>query len=556
MMRRKLLLADCYLRPLYPNDRDGFPLVYGLAVFITLIICCVLAVSSAVQDSSTMDEAVHLTAGYSYWKTGDFRLSPEHPPFAKLLASLPLLWLQPDFSPSSEAWERADASPISSAFLYSNKMSADSILMTGRMLVIAQYLLLSGTLAWWVGRKAGYAAGFIALLLFGFEPTVLAHSRYVTTDIPVTLFIWLACISWYSYLERGGYWPLIRTGVLAGLAFATKFNALFLPIAFALTWSKTAKPKWRMIPILVGIALFAAISTYGFNALSVSEDPRASSQLVADPPHDVFVRQALHVRIPGYYFLRGIQLLMRDEIGGYRSYFMGKIAERSAWTYFPIAFAFKSSIAWLALLGTAGIVALTHKRRPELTLLAIPVFVYFAFTLTNSFNIGIRHLLPIYPFLCAFMAIVLFDVIRKPYIKVMASVLVLLFMAESAVAYPEYLSFFNAAAGGPKNGYRYLLDSNLDWGQDLKRLGQYAESRKIETLCLSYFGSADPTFYGIHSQPLPTLKSQRDLENVNCIAAVSLQHLYATKELPFEALQSHEPTDRVGTSIYIYDLRR
>jgi hypothetical protein len=362
--------------------------------------------------------------------------------------------------------------------------------------------VLSGTLAWWVGRKAGYAAGFIALLLFGFEPTVLAHSRYVTTDIPVTLFIWLACISWYSYLERGGYWPLIRTGVLAGLAFRHEIQCIVSADCLCADLEQNSKTQMEDDPDPrrycsvrgdLDLRLQRAVRigrSQGVFAIGSRSAPRC------------FVREALHVRIPGYYFLRGIQLLMRDEIGGYRSYFMGKIAERSAWTYFPIAFAFKSSIAWLALLGTAGIVALTHKRRPELTLLAIPVFVYFAFTLTNSFNIGIRHLLPIYPFLCAFMAIVLFDVIRKPYIKVMASVLVLLFMAESAAAYPEYLSFFNAAAGGPKNGYRYLLDSNLDWGQDLKRLGQYAESRKIESLCLSYFGSADPTFYGIHSQHL------------------------------------------------------
>jgi 4-amino-4-deoxy-L-arabinose transferase-like glycosyltransferase len=539
-----------------PSDREGFPFVFGLAVFVTLLIAAVLVVSSAVQDSQTLDEAIHLVSGYSYWKTGDFRLSPEHPPLSKLIASLPLLWLQADFTPPGDLWDRSDVFLISRAFLYSNGNSADSILMAGRMLVIAQYLALAATLAWWVGRKAGYPAGFVALLLFAFEPTVMAHSRYVTTDMPVTLFIWLACISWYSYLQQGGHWPLIRTGVLTGLAFATKFNALFLPIAFALTWSKSSKPKWSMIPILVGVALFAAISTYGFNTLSVAEDPTASSQLAERPPDNSFMREAARVRVPGYYFLRGIQLLIRDQIGGYRSYFMGEIAERSAWTYFPVAFVIKSSLAWLTLLGASGIIALTHKRRPELALLAIPVLVYFAFTLTSAFNIGIRHLLPVYPFVCAFMAIVLFDLIRKPYIRVAASALVAVFLFESAAAYPGYLSFFNVAAGGSQNGYRYLLDSNLDWGQDLKRLAEYAESRKVDNLCLSYFGSADPAFYGIHYKELPILKHDSDVENVDCIAAVSLQHLYATHGLPFEALQSREPTDRVGASILVYDLRR
>ncbi|HET9220081.1 MAG TPA: glycosyltransferase family 39 protein [Terriglobia bacterium] len=539
-----------------PSDRKGIPFVYWLIVCVTLLIAAVLVVSSALQDSQTQDEAVHLVSGYSYWKTGDFRLSPEHPPLSKLIASLPLLWLRADFSPPADAWEKADPWRVSKAVLYSGGVSADSILMAGRMLVIAQYLALAATLAWWVGRAAGHTAGFAALLLFAFEPTVLAHSRYVTTDIPVTLFIWLACLSWYSYLQKGGNWALIRTGVLSGLAFATKFSALFLPIVFVLTWSKTAKPKWSMIPILVGIALFAAISTYGFNVLSVAEDPRAASQMAERPLDSAFVREAVHVRIPGYYFLRGIQLLLRDQIGGYHSYFMGEMTNRSTWMYFPVAFVLKSSLAWLALLGFAGIVGLTHKRRPELVLLATPVLVYFAFTMTSAFNIGIRHLLPIYPFLCAFTAIALFDVIRKPYIKVAASVLVALFLVESASAYPGYLSFFNAAAGGTQNGHRYLLDSNLDWGQDLKRLAQYTESRKIENLCLSYFGTADPAFYGIHYRPLPHVKNDSDLENLNCVAAVSLQHLYATNEHPFGALRSREPTDRVGASISVYDLRR
>ena len=536
------------------SDREGFPFVFAIAVFVTLGIAAVVVVSSATQDSQTLDEAVHLTSGYSYWMTGDFRLSPEHPPFSKLIAALPLLWLRPDFTPMADDWNRADVWPIAKQFFYSNGISAESILMAGRALVIVQYVVLAASLAWWVGRKAGYPAGFVALLLFAFEPTVLAHSRYVTTDIPVTLFIWLACISWYSCMDRGGTWPLVRTGVLAGLAFATKFNALFLPFVFVLTWRRKAKPKWSMIPILIGIALFAAIATYGFQKRSVAQDPTAARQLDANA--DGFVREAVNVQIPGYYFLRGIQLLIRDQLSGYDSYFMGKVTDHSTWTYFPVAFFFKSSLAWLVLLMLAAVVAVTHKRRPELAQLGIPVLVYFAFTLANSFNLGIRHLLPVYPFLCAFAAIVLFDAIRKPLIKVAASVLVVLFLAESAAAYPGYLSFFNVAAGGMQNGHRYLLDSNLDWGQDLKRLAQYAESRRIERLCLSYFGTADPEFYGIHYQPLPNLKSDKDFDALDCIAAVSLQHIYATKDLPLQALQTREPTDRVGASILIYDFRQ
>ena len=498
---------------------------------------------------------MHLVAGYSYWKTGDFRLSPEHPPLSKMIASVPLLWLELQFAPSSQDWQNADPWPIAKSFLYRNVISADSIMLAARIPVMAMYVILGLSLTWWVARKAGRAAGFVALVMFAFEPTVLAHSRYVTTDIPVTLFIWLACISWYSYLEQGGDWPLVRTGVLTGLAFATKFSALFLPLMFVVTCSKASKPSWQKIPILLGIAVAVAISTYGFDTLSIAEDPTVHDSK-AMTSENALVRGALHLPIPGYYFIRGIQLLARDQIGGYPTYLMGTASRRGKWGYFPTAVLLKSSLAWLALMFLAAVLAIIQKKRPNVILLAAPALVYFGFSLASSFNIGIRHLLPIYPFLCAIAAIVLFGTNQKTLIKVSASILVTLFLAESASAYPNYVSFFNVAAGGSKYGHRYLLDSNLDWGQDLKRLKHYLAEHDIPAICLSYFGTADPEFFGIHHQPLPHLKSAKDLDNLDCVVAVSLQHLYATEAPPFEALQRKTPTDRVGASIFIYDLRR
>jgi 4-amino-4-deoxy-L-arabinose transferase-like glycosyltransferase len=547
------------------------PSVYRIGVFAVLVIAALLAFSSALQESQTHDEAVHLTSGYSYWKTGDFRLSPEHPPLSKLLASLPLLLLNPDFAPLPEQWQRADPWPISRDFLYSNRINADRILLAGRAMVMLMYLALAAALAWWVARMAGHAASLAALILFAFEPTVLAHSRYVTTDIPVTLFIWLAWMGWYAYLERGTNWLLVGTGVLTGLAFATKYNALFLPLAFALTWSRasldgcalsglhslrSSKPQWWKIPILVGVALLVALSTYGFNAQSVAEDPTLISQLQNRTPTDDLAQSAMYLRVPGYYFLRGIHMLIRHELGGHSNYFIGEITSRGTWLYFPVAFLIKSSMAWLSILFLAVTIAVLAKMKRPLRMLAVPAGVYFGFTMMSSFNIGVRHLLPIYPFLCAFAGIVVFETSRKVWVKAVGSVLIVLFLAESVTAYPHYLSFFNAAAGGPDNGHRYLSDSNLDWGQDLKRLKQYLETRGIGQICLSYFGTAEPAFYGIQHQPLPHLKRVEDLSQLDCVVAISVQHLYATKGLPFAALQGLKPTDRVGGSILIYDLRR
>jgi len=527
----------------------------SLAILIVCAIASALLVTSAAQDSPTQDEPVHLTAGYSYWKTGDFRLSPEHPPFWKLVTTLPLFLLQPEFQPTPEEWQGAKLWAISKSFMYSNTVSADLMMLFGRIPVMLASLCLSGSLAWWVSRKAGCVAGIAAMVMFAFEPTVLAHSRYVTTDIPVTLFIWLSCISWYLYLEHGGRSRLLGTGLLVGLAFATKFSALFLPLALGLMWSRSSRRFGWSLAIVVGIAVVVAFSTYGFTAVSVAEDPTAPVQLDSRLLSNPIVEKAVHVRVPGYYFLRGIQMLMRDQIGGYHSYFMGQISPSSTWSYFPVAFLLKSCIAWLALILLAIVLSISQERQSSVRLLAIPVVVYLAFTLVSSFNIGIRHLLPIYPFLCAVPAIVVFGEKQKFSIRTLGLVLLGFFVIESGTAYPNYLSFFNMAAGGAENGHRYLLDSNLDWGQDLKRLGAYLESNQVEDLCLSYFGAADPAFYGINYEALPQLKKVEDFDGLNCVAAVSLQNLYATEGLPFEALQERKPTARVGTSILIYDLR-
>jgi 4-amino-4-deoxy-L-arabinose transferase-like glycosyltransferase len=540
------------------------PTVYRIGITLALCVAAVLAATSAAQDAQTHDEAVHLTGGYSYWRTGDFRISPEHPPLFKLLAASPLLLLDPEFRPDKDDWQHVEDWPISRNFLYHNRVAAETMLMSARAVTIFLGLVLAVSLAWWVTAHAGRAAGFAAFLMFAFEPTVLAHSRYVTTDIPVTLFIWLASISAIDYLKKGTRGPLLRTGILLGLAFATKFNALFLPIVLLLTWRLYRKPTWRQTFLhagaLAGIAIVVVLLTYGFNTRSAMEDPVMARQIEAGRS-EALLRDAATVPIPGYYFLRGLHLMIRHQTGGHFAYFMGDTGSRGSWLYFPVALLVKSSLAWLALLILAIAIAVFRRsfwkeHRDLLLPLAIPAGIYFAFAVISPVNIGIRHVLPIYPFLCAFSAIVLFSDKQWRILRAAATILLALFLAESASAYPNYLAYFNQAAGGPKNGHHYLLDSNLDWGQDLKRLARYADKQDVQPLCLAYFGTADPAYYGIRFRPLPALQTAEDLEQLNCVAAVSAEYLYGLKDHPFKALQSLKPTTLIGASIYLYDLRQ
>src|SRR5687768_6289731 len=165
----------------------------------------------------------------------------------------------------------------------------------------------------------------------------------------------------------------------------------------------------------------------------------------------------------------------------------------------------------------------------HLVALSIPPVVYFLASLTSSLNIGIRHLLPMYPFLFMVVAAAIFGSLQnwdRRFVQTQAAVLAGLLVIESVGIRPNYLAFFNGLAGGPENGPRYLIDSNLDWGQDLKKLKEWSDQSGGATLCLSYFGHANPQYYGISYEPLESLRDLDEVLNSNCIVAVSAHLLY------------------------------
>jgi 4-amino-4-deoxy-L-arabinose transferase-like glycosyltransferase len=556
--------------------RMRMPLQFWLITFGVLAVVFALQVTSAVQESQTHDEAAHIAAGYSYWTTGDFRLNPEHPPLSKLLASLPLLLFRPTLTPAGEDWQRADAFAIGKKFLYKNDVPAGTLLLASRLVTMVIGLVLILSIGWWTARTVSPVAGLAALLLFAFEPSVIAHSRYVTSDVPVALFIWLSCISWYSYLNQPNPWALMRTGILIGCAIATKFNGIIVFPIFALVWLAYRSPARsercaRTASILLGVSGVVVLSVYFFDTRAIAEDPVLSARIEQVYPHDGSARSrvlqaVLHAPIPGYYFLRGLHLLIRHNQSGHLAYLMGSIYDRGSWLYFPVAFVVKSSVAWILLLISAVLITIRQfsqhdidtKQQRVLVSLIVPVVVYLGVSLTSSINIGIRHLLPVYPFISAFIAIVICNAMPKlrPFQVKAAAALLFLFVVESCLAYPHYVSFFNAAAGSALNGHKFLLDSNLDWGQDLLRLRTWVERNEARPLCLSYFGTAEPAYYGIEAQSLASVRSENELADLTCVVAISAEHHFGLRDDPFAALRSLNPTDRVGHSIYIYDLRK
>jgi len=269
------------------------------------------------------------------------------------------------------------------------------------------------------------------------------------------------------------------------------------------------------------------------------------------------------LHLPAHAFLHGLADVAEHNAGGHESYLLGMRSKTGFWYYFPVVFAVKSTVAALAAtLVAAGLAACTLVRRglgalsPMALGLALPPLLYFIFSMTSGINLGMRHILPIYPFLYVGVAALLSS---SP--RVWAAALLLLVglqIAECASIHPDYLAFFNAPAGGPGRGPEYLLDSNIDWGQDVKKLVHWLDQHGTRRARVYYFGNAQLRHHGVDELGYPGPLDQKGWDEIDdfCVANVTpLMGVYA----PLEALaplRMREPIAKVGWSMYVYDLRK
>ncbi|MGC9969809.1 MAG: phospholipid carrier-dependent glycosyltransferase [Bryobacteraceae bacterium] len=561
---------------------------FWAAVAALLVTMGAVQVLSALQETQTWDEGIYLAAGYSYWKTGDYRMNREHPPLFKLLFALPLLPLNPSLPADRQVWDTADQADFSYQFMHQNRVPADTLLFLGRAGAILLTLLFGLLLVLWARREFGAAPAVLALFLFAFDPNLIAHSRYVTADLMVTLFIFLAVVTWAKFLETKRYRDLVLAAAMLSLALVSKFSALFLlPLLllfYLLRWwqeGRGGRLSAKHLAVSLVIAGTICVATvcvvYGPETVRSIHGPRLTAVVDRSTP----VSAALHwfgkrLGLPAHPYLVGLHAQAVHDHLGHPAYLMGQHSQTGWWYYFPVVFAVKTPTAVLLLcaacfglallwLARAGpLVALRGLRAIPLRWLVVSLTpaVYFLLSMLSHINIGIRHLLPVYPFLFVLLAAALFhkrlDRFRWARAGLLALVIAVL-LAESVGIYPHYLAFFNTLAGGPGRGPEYLVDSNIDWGQDLKKLRKYLDSiRWKQPVCVAYFGRASMTYYGIEYQGLPTTDDLTGRGQVDCLAAISvtLLHDVYLGSASYRWLRERTPMAKVGYSIYVYDLRK
>lgn len=577
------------------------------SIAAALLAVMVLAqVVSMAEESQVYDEGYHLLAGYTYLRTGVLTVNTEHPPLAQIIPALPLLALGLSI-PVRRPAEKGDEERRQREFVYYNTSSAEDILRWGRLMKISVTVLLGVVIAAWTRKYFGPVPALAALALFAFDPNFIAHGHYITTDVQATLFFLLGCLTWHRFLSTGKTKDAAWCGVVMGGAMATKYSAALLVPVFAVLylvrwWQQAggSAPAFRfsiwhlarhmtLVGVVMGLVLYAI---FGFETGSLMSPKRLkapeplSAKLRKNPTLGGPVRPlilnhpwvarvvddfATRTPLPMPSFFRGFYNMVNHTVQGHSTYLLGQSSEKGWWYYFPVVAAVKTPTGTLLLLLLAlGVSAWSVFRnglmagwrrlrelRPEWYLLAIPAAMYFAACMGSHINIGIRHMLPMYPLALMWIAAVLFSRTRKwpRLVPAAAWICVALVGVESAAAFPYYLSFFNAPSGGSARGAKYVVDSNLDWGQDLKRLRSYVTSHALSNICLGYFGIAPPEYYGVVARDVPN--SLERARQSGCVVIMSVSLLYqGNLDGQYNWLLKLEPIDTVGRSFRVYDLNR
>ncbi|MGE5567465.1 MAG: ArnT family glycosyltransferase [Rhodospirillales bacterium] len=544
---------------------------FWVAVALLLGAMGTAQVTSALQETQTWDEAIHIAAGYSYLKTGDYRLNREHPPLFKLLSAAALLPLDPALPLNSEAWRKADGVEFGDLFLYKNRVHPETMLFLARAVIIALTLALGLALALWTRRKFGPAAGIAALFLFAFDPNLIAHGHYVTSDLAATAFIFLAILAWERYLQTLRRRDLAVSGIVLGLALISKFSAVFLvPVLAVLYWLR----RWQLGPGRLSLRRFAAASAtvgvisiavvalaYGPESIRCWSGPKLRQVVDRSTiPGEVLFQTGKRLGLPAHPYLAGLSDVVVHNKIGHDAYLMGMQSRKGWWYYFPVVFAVKTPLSVIALLALSIAIGLRPANPLKIPfhwiVLLLPPLVYFAFCMSSNINIGVRHLLPVYPFLYAAIAGAIAGAARRW--RILSTALMLVLVIESLSIHPHYLAFFNAAAGGPDNGPNYLVDSNLDWGQDLKNLKNYLDRNGFDKVCICYFGRSSMEFYRFEYSDLPRTDEPERQAEADCIGAISVTSLRGiyVGENAYSWLLERKPIAKIGYSIYVYDLRK
>jgi hypothetical protein len=572
------------------------------------------------DKSETYDEPLHFMGAWLQTHYSDFRCDPEDPPLWRYYVMLGISRNRLQIPTSGAAWDQmlssrwGEGSYFKQVFYFTPGNDAVGLLREARLRMLLLGAALGAGIAWWAWRLAGPVAGAIAAAAFSFDPNFLAHSPLLKGDVPVTLAFLLLMASIWLVGQAATFLRCLLVALAMGVALSVKMSGIFaVPLLVLALLIRVALPEpWAILGwtartradrliaaagLAAGSALIAWIFIWAcyhfryaptpdpalafnfyelldvakshqalafYNAFAV--DGERWSQWQAQWHPSLFLRLNLwandHHLLPQAW-IAGLMFTYANA-ASFDGYLLGQVSMRGWWYYFPLVIAFKTPVATLVALALSAGYWTVHRWRARawdvFALVLLPAF-YLSMSMTSPINVGIRHILPIYPFLFIFLGITFAAAMKRHHALAVATGLILFLglAVETYCAYPDFIPFFNIAAGGWQNGPHLLGDSNLDWGQDLPAIARWQSQHPQYQIYLNYFGSADPRYYQIHYVKIPDSKEPADESPDDSrprvyIISANAPHLvqFPAQRKFYASLQSQKPIAILGHCIYVY----
>lgn len=479
---------------------------------LLIVMHAVLGMHTAFSKSVTHDELWHLPVGLVNLRTGRFDADNLNPPLTRMWAALPL------WAAGIEADSTVQGPAVGLRFVEAHPANFHTWYVWGRVFNLALSVGTAVLLARWTRRMLGEWAGFVAVLLYCTCPNILAHAGIVTPDAGLMLgFVATLSVSG-RWLERPGWKGAALLGLVLGLAQGAKFTALLLYPVVGLAWLVSLKRErpWSLaaqfaVSILLSVAVLNAAYRFHGSGRKLADYQFASQSLRALSSL-LDSMKSVPVPLPRDY-LEGLDAQRAVMEGAHPVFLDGEWSVTGFPSYYPRTLLYKlPHLAKLLMLagGCLWIIRprVTHPWRARVLVLA-PIILLLGIAGGTAMQLGVRYVLPILPLLmlCAARAGTLLENLRPGLRRMIAGVLAAVCVA-SLRFHPHHLAYFNEYAGGPIGGRHHLLDSNLDWGQDLHLVKAFMDEHQLGTIGLAYFGTVPPELVGI-SYTLPPGRTAR-----------------------------------------------
>ena len=508
---------------------------YIAAIAALTLIAIVRVAATHEEYAATLDEPIHIAAGFE-WYDGKYTTDMTHPPLARIVCALPLRFLGLPAPKPSNMVERGNQ------LLYARGVELyEETLASARRGNLVFLVLGIVVVALWAERLFGRGVALMAVAMYTLHPLVLAHAGLMTTDMAIAATLPLALFALELFLEQPTRRRTLLLGLAIGLGALSKFTffVYFPPCALVLLLVRRKFP-FKQLAAAIVIALLVIWAGYRFHFGRVIEP---KTVIAAAPAALKSLAERIADRpLPAPELIEGIgQVKLHDELG-HGGYLFGREYTNGWWPYFAVLLFYKSPIPWL-IFAAWGAVLL--RRRPMLLLLSLVILLAAS---TSTINIGVRHILPLFALLSIVAAYAVLDIWNKARDTFSRAAVIALFawlVIGVAIAHPDYLPWFNEAAGPAPS--QITVDSNLDWGQDVLRLAKVVRDRRIEHLHVAFF---TPLRIGVHGINGTGLRPHVPVRG--WVAISEHQIRFAEDSGDYAWLSAYRPVRMVGKSIRLY----